>query len=226
MRTLIVAATRMEIQATLNEFQINKLNEDLYTTTFLHFGHVDFLITGVGIPFTIYNLMEQLNKTQYDRVINAGVAGSYNPMYAVGSLHCINQEEFADIGIEDRQNFYTIFERNLADLNFHPFKNGKLHSPGLGIAAIDALPQVRSITVNTTHGDEETITMFREKFHPDVENMEGAAVFYVCLKKNIPVTEIRSISNMVEVRSRAKWDLPLATDVLNSFLKHMLNNCR
>jgi futalosine hydrolase len=47
--------------------------------------------------------------------------------------------------------------------------------------------------------------------------MEGAAVFYVCLNENIPVLQIRSISNYVEDRDTTKWDIPLAIKQLNKF---------
>ena len=38
--------------------------------------------------------------------------------------------------------------------------------------------------------------------------MEGAAVAQVCAQYQIPFTEIRAISNMVEERNMAQWDLP------------------
>ncbi|MNV96073.1 hypothetical protein D3C71_1910350 [compost metagenome] len=44
--------------------------------------------------------------------------------------------------------------------------------------------------------------------------MEGAAVFYAADKMTIPVIEIRGISNYVERRNRATWNIPLA--IMNS----------
>ncbi len=42
------------------------------------------------------------------------------------------------------------------------------------------------------------------------KTMEGAAFFYVCLKENMNFFQIRTISNYVEERNEARWNIPLA----------------
>ena len=54
--------------------------------------------------------------------------------------------------------------------------------------------------------------------------MEGAAFFYACLMMQVPFLEIRSISNHVEPRNRAAWDIPLAIGQLNEVLIGMLKS--
>jgi futalosine hydrolase len=44
--------------------------------------------------------------------------------------------------------------------------------------------------------------------------MEGAAVFYVAMKMNIPCIQIRSISNYVERRNRESWKIKEALESL------------
>jgi futalosine hydrolase len=77
------------------------------------------------------------------------------------------------------------------------------------------LKQGEGITVNKVHGSTESIEKIK-KLHPNslVESMEGAAVFYAADKMTIPVIEIRGISNYVERRNRATWNIPLA--IMNS----------
>ena len=223
MRTLLIVATRKEIQPLLTELQVNKVEEDLYHTTFIHLGELDILITGIGIPFAMYHLMNTLSLKKYNLVINAGVCGSFHEDLKIGTLVNVAQEEFADIGIQDRKMFYTFFEKNWIDLDMTPFKKGKLVNEYLPFEGLKKLRQVKSITVNTCHGDEESINIFRKKFSPDVENMEGAAIFYICLQKQIPFAEIRCISNMVEDRDITKWDLPTSIQNLNQYLIETFN---
>jgi len=45
--------------------------------------------------------------------------------------------------------------------------------------------------------------------------MEGAVVFYVCNWFGISCFQIRSISNFVEPRDSAKWNIPMALEKLN-----------
>jgi futalosine hydrolase len=61
--------------------------------------------------------------------------------------------------------------------------------------------------------------------YPDVEieNMEGASFFYVCLKENIPFMSIRSISNYVEDRNKDNWKMEEAIESLNKTLAELFD---
>ena len=48
--------------------------------------------------------------------------------------------------------------------------------------------------------------------------MEGASVAFVANNKSVPVIQIRAISNYVEPRNKANWDISLAIKNLNAFL--------
>ncbi|MBR1538541.1 MAG: hypothetical protein IJ636_03445 [Bacteroidales bacterium] len=66
-----------------------------------------------------------------------------------------------------------------------------------------------------------TLQMLDDRFRvspADIESMEGAAVFEVCLRRGIPFAEIRSISNAVGERDHANWDIPAALSALESAL--------
>jgi futalosine hydrolase len=52
--------------------------------------------------------------------------------------------------------------------------------------------------------------------------MEGAVVLYVCNWVGIPCIQIRSISNFVEPRDSAQWNIPLALEELNQSVKEVL----
>ena len=75
--------------------------------------------------------------------------------------------------------------------------------------------KVKGVTVNTVHGIENSIHKMVERLYPDIESMEGAAVFKVCEEMRVSCIQIRSISNKVEKRNKESWNLPLAISNLN-----------
>jgi futalosine hydrolase len=52
--------------------------------------------------------------------------------------------------------------------------------------------------------------------------MEGAAVFYACEQEGMPCAQIRAISNYVERRNKASWQVDLALKNLNDWLQKFL----
>jgi futalosine hydrolase len=72
-------------------------------------------------------------------------------------------------------------------------------------------------------GATQNIENWLKNADADIESMEGAACFYVCLLEKIPFLEVRSISNYVEPRNRANWNLPLAIQNLNQVLVEMID---
>jgi futalosine hydrolase len=54
--------------------------------------------------------------------------------------------------------------------------------------------------------------------------MEGAAAALVCARQHIPFCELRGISNLVEDRNLAKWDLAAAAQIAQQALITLLCN--
>ncbi len=78
------------------------------------------------------------------------------------------------------------------------------------------------MTTFHAHGDQQSIDRLRDMPNGQIENMEGAAFFYVSLLKKIPFLSIRSISNVVETRDKSKWKMELAIKNLNDIVLQML----
>ena len=57
----------------------------------------------------------------------------------------------------------------------------------------------------------------------DVESMEGAAFFEVCLRQGCTFAEIRAVSNVVGETDHARWDIPLALERLKAALQLFIN---
>src|SRR5262249_18472991 len=111
----------------------------------------------------------------------------------------------------------------LVDANEFPFENGRLvnlHPPAS--ATLRKLVAVEGITVNTAHGNEDSIAAIRRRQKPQIESMEGAAFLYACMIHKVPFAQVRAVSNVVERRNRAAWNIPLAIRNLGEVAKSIL----
>ena len=68
-----------------------------------------------------------------------------------------------------------------------------------------AATPIVAITVNTVHGNNQSIMAVLSRFHPQVESMEGAAFMYTCMIHQVPFAQVRAVSNYVEKRNRKSW---------------------
>ena len=59
----------------------------------------------------------------------------------------------------------------------------------------------------------------------DVENMEGAAFFYVALQLGVEFYELRTVSNLVST-DRSSWNMELATTNLAAELELLITKLR
>ena len=159
------------------------------------------LITGVGMVNTAINLTKELNNNDYDLVINMGVAGCFSDEIKIGDVVEVVDDFFSEIGFEDGKSFLEFSD---FDIKIKYKVEGKT-----------SLRKVKGITVNTVHGNENSIHNIIERLHPDIESMEGATVFKVCEEMEVSCMQIRSISNKVEKRNKENWNLDLAILNLN-----------
>lgn len=212
MKILIVAATWMEVKILVDEMEL--VEEKSHFLKQYRFGgmEADILITGIGAIFATFHLTNILKENNYLTVFNVGIAGSLIRELSIGEVVSVVSEEFADLGIERRDDFLTLFESGFIDSNEFPFENGVLKATDFG--DLFELKKVRGITTCKSHGRHSSIAELKEKFSAQVETMEGGAVLYVCNWFGIPCCQIRAISNYVEPRDSAHWNIPLALENL------------
>jgi futalosine hydrolase len=206
MAILIVAATEFEIEPFIQQKK-----------------NVDILITGVGIPATIYHLTKKLLTNKYDFVIQAGIAGTFANADTLGKVVLVKEDTFADIGIEEKENFQTLFEKGFADKNDFPFTNGWLVN-NQALIKNELLPVLKGITINKLTDKPSPNNFNKKKFLADIESMEGAAFHYVCLQQKIDFLQIRSISNVVGERDKSRWTIDSAIRNLNNELIKIIGN--
>jgi len=220
MRILIVFATAYEAAI------LKKLDDTASAGELFIYGKHEIMsvVTGVGGAATAWEMSKWLcANPKPDLVINAGIAGSYDEALAIGSVVMPVTERFADLGIESDGKVVTLFEAGLSDPDQFPFSRGIINcSNQFTELAGSVLKKVNAITVNTCTGSLSTIERIKKKFNPDIETMEGATFFYICSRERIPFLSVRSVSNKVEPRSKALWNIPLALDHLAEKLNGLL----
>ena len=200
MQILLVAATEMEIAPYL-----------------LKKPAADFLVTGLGTAEAVYHITKRLQQIDYDLVIQAGIAGSFTESIALGEVVLVERDRFADLGMEEQNNFFTIFEKGFANPNVFPFASGWLSNDASLINSL-GFKKLTGLTVNKVTDNKAHIAQLVAKFKPDVESMEGAALHYVCLQEKVAFLQLRSISNFVGERDRSKWKMQEALSNLNNAL--------
>lgn len=208
MQILLIAATEQEIQP----FAANNTG-------------VDIMITGVGMPSALYHLQKRINQVEYDLIIQAGIAGSFNSGIALGDTVLVIKDCFADLGMEEKENYKPVFETGFADKDEFPFKDGWLINPNEHLNTT-GLSIVKAITVNKVSDSKLQKQQFIQAFDADIETMEGAALHYVCLQENIPFLQIRSVSNTVGDRNKTKWKMKEAIENLNIELTKLINQLK
>jgi len=200
-RILIVSATTAEI--------------DSYASQLTSRAGVDVLVTGVGMVATAARCAQALALERYDVALNLGVCGSFDRALSPGTVVHVVRDRIAELGAEDGERFLTIHDLQLLDDDEFPFRAGRLvNDAPPATAALDALPVVEGITVNTVHGNARSIDEVARRFRPQVESMEGAAFMSACLVQGVRFAQVRAVSNIVERRNRDAWKLKEAIDNL------------
>jgi futalosine hydrolase len=177
------------------------------------------MIAGIGTVPVLYNLTKHFAACRYDKVIHAGIAGSYFLPLQPGEVVQVVRDTFVDVGIDHGGIFRWVFHENLWKPDEKPFHNGWMEVDADSSLKLEA---VNGITVDLVTAGPERKARLAEKFNPQIESMEGAAVFYVCKMEDIPVIQIRAISNYVGVRDRHSWKTEEAIEALTRVISGLL----
>ncbi len=213
MNIILVAATAKEIEPFLQYYR----NEQ-------NLPDIDILITGIGLTSTTYHLSRQLQLKRPDLVIQAGLAGCFDKQLSLASVVVVNQDTIADEGVVESKNLKTIFDLKLLSQDQFPYRKGWLINPNKNFIKRTRLKKVKGISVNHISSSKEMIRLYKKKFNPVIESMEGAALHYTCLMGNISFLQLRSISNYIGERDKKKWKMKEAIINLNDELIRIIKN--
>lgn len=229
MKILIVSATAAEVAPLLSQQPVehSKLNSKISSFKYGS-NSVDVMITGAGMFATAYEMGSWLARRYYDLILGVGIAGSFNKRTQIGSVVQVQSEQLGDLGIEEDDGFRPISQLHFFDPDAFPFSGAQLHSDRFRptLRSLQQIPLCSGVSVNCSSGRASTIRQIVRIFRPDIETMENAGFFYACLSVRQPrFVALRAISNIIDLRSKQEWDIPLAVNELHKVICSVLDEC-
>ena len=209
---LLVAATEMEALPLVGE-KSGSLPE--------------LFVTGVGPLEAAIRLTRRLCEAREEiaLVFNFGVAGAYAGSGAGLLDICLAESEvMGDFGICHEKSIEP-FDGQLAS------RQGFFSEPRYVAQAGEILRQQDYrckkgvfVTVNGASATAKRGAMLHAAHNGLCENMEGGAVARVCAEFVVPCLEVRCISNMVEDRNLANWQLAAAVQKCGQAVSLLLDH--
>lgn len=210
------------------ELQKGRINGKL--TSLLH--------TGVGKVNAALASEALLSHRRPSAIILFGCGGAYfDQGLNIGDVALANEEIYGDEGVQTPDGFldmqkigFPLCSNNDASFyNRLPLHQG-LHSEARARLKAFLSPQGKTlvigpfVTMSTCSGTEALGKQIRERTGGVCESMEGAAVAHVCLQHNIPLLELRGISNLTEDRNPDRWDIPQAAEIAQQCVLELLHD--
>ena len=171
-------------------------------------------LCGVGLTSAAYNTGKIIARHKPDWLIMAGIAGAYtHSPYKIGDTVLVASEREADLGFFTSTGFTHLADLEL-DMDFTVAR--QLQCPYIPTSS---LPVAHSNSMNAA------MAPFINTADIDIENMEGAAFFHVCLAERQKFLQVRSISNYVDINGD-DWDflgsVKQLTEGLNKIIAQLL----
>ncbi|MEZ5047102.1 MAG: hypothetical protein R2831_08940 [Chitinophagaceae bacterium] len=187
--------------------------------------NIRFHVSGVGLLAATYAITELCHTTP-DLIIQTGLAGTYRADLNLGECVIVEQEILGDTGAEHFDEHIDLFDMELLSKNNFPFQDKKLNNPYL--QSEFKLPEKHIIgcTVCNSSGNETTAYKRKTKFNADIESMEGAALHYTCLIKQIPFVQFRGISNIAGQRDKSFWKISEAMYAFTDSICRFVSNIK
>lgn len=174
-------------------------------------------VIGVGKAAAAMHTTRLLLTRRPDWLLLIGVCGAYPESgLDVGALCLVGEDLLADEGVAlPDGGFLGLEAMGLGEVG--PFLADATRSRAA--ARLLAAPVVRGATVSTCSGDDARSCALAARSGAQVETMEGAAVLQVCRAFEVPVVQLRCVSNRTGDRARAGWDLRGAIDRLQAAVR-------
>jgi len=215
MNILLVSATQIELADIIEKFG---------KESFVYNGHrIVPLITGMGMVNLAHKLGKFFTKNHFDLAINFGIAGSFAQEIQLGEVVEVVEECYADLGVLSESGFEGM--RAMGFVNFYANNQAYYNTIRNPNPSSCNLKKVSGLTLNQISGSQESIIELGKRWkNKQIETMESAAFFQICLEENVPFYSFRAISNYVEPRDKQKWKLQEAIENGEKFIMEFLED--
>ncbi|MEW6600439.1 MAG: futalosine hydrolase [Nitrospirota bacterium] len=188
------------------------------------------MISGMGKVNAAHSAAYLIEKYPVGSIINIGVGGAYSGSgLRSGDLAIASKEIFGDEGVIDSRGW-----GGLEKIGIPLVQKGKKRYfneyPAARLSGIISAGSVRRssrdflvregsfVTVSAASGAKKRAKELEVRFNAICENMEGAAIAQVCALYEIPMVEIRGISNIAGIRDKRTWDLGRASENCQKYI--------
>jgi len=190
---------------------------------------VIYLQSGMGIANSAHAVTLLIERYSPKIIINFGIGGAYpDTGLGIGDVIFAEKEIYADTGVLLRGGVRGTKEMGIPLLikgkkrYFNEFPLDKaLIKRARGLGFLSGV----FLTVSASTGTIRRAIELRDIYVAVCENMEGASVAHIGTIYGVSVSELRSISNIVEDRDPKKWDKKRASsncqDALLEFIKSL-----
>jgi futalosine hydrolase len=182
-------------------------------------------VTGIGKVNAAILSTAVMEHFSVGKIILFGVGGAYpGAELNVGDVAAASKEIYGDEGVIDSGGWHSLKKIGIPLVEsgrkkfFNEYPVSSFPLPPLTAGGIDGgsgisfkIKAGNFVTVSSSTGTMKRAKELEKRFNAICENMEGAAVAHLCTLYEIPLTEIRGISNIVGVRDKRRWNLKLAS---------------
>lgn len=231
MNLLLVSATEIEsatIQSALENVKTTQHAGKTVIVGNLCGWGCTLLHTGIGTVNAAHALTCELERQTPDLVIQVGICGAYVPTgLPIRSVVLATEEIYGDVGVVTPEGWKPADEIGIPLVHGDPphFNRFPLDSQLVSTAAeICGGTCGAFVTVSQCSGVQAVGDSLYARFNALCENMEGAAAAHICTLYDVPFLEVRGISNLVEDRQLARWDISGAADAAQSALIKIISN--
>jgi futalosine hydrolase len=175
----------------------------------------EVLAGGVGPAAAAASTMAELVKREYDLVVSAGIGGGFPGRATVGSLVVADEIIAADLGAETPDGFLSLDELGFGSSRIAVDRE-RVERVAVAFQAAGLPATVGPVlTVSTVTGTAESAARLSTRVPgAAAEAMEGYGVAAAASMRDVPVLEIRAVSNPVGPRDRDSWRIKEALDRL------------
>ncbi len=190
----------------------------------VHDWDIHLLHTRVGMVSTALALGTYLAQHQPQRAIHFGIAGSLDRATPLGTVVELVQDTFIEMGADSPGGKLDLSDLGLPTLvqkgqpYFDTFINDAPYGP--------PYPPVQAVTVNRVAGEAKAIAQRFDGTQATIETMESGAFFQAMQVHEVPFWSVRAISNYIEPRNRASWQIPAAITAVNQAVISMISTLR
>ena len=227
---LLVSATELEsgtIHTALGDAQATQHAGKTVINGSICGWRCTLLHTGIGSVNAAHALTCQLERQLPDLVIQFGIGGAYVPTsIPIRSVVLATEEIYGDVGVVTPEGWKPADEIGIPLVHGDPphFNRFPLDSQLVSTAAeICGARCGPFVTVSQCSGVQTVGDALYARFNALCESMEGAAASHVCTLYDVPFLEVRGISNLVEDRQPARWDIPGAAAAAQSALIQIIS---